>query len=210
MTISALDLVDMGDLDEYPIGAEDRLESHHWIAWEHRRWLNSSMRLKALPECRAIYFDLICVAQDQTPLGTLPTDTEELAKLVMVPLEQFQRLCAMEFGPLHNWAKTRCGDEIRLYHPTVLKIALDALSRKADNRARNEAANRQKRLSRLRSHVMGYHKDLAENDAAIVWIDDWLMERCSGYRTSQWIERAIQAWADRTLAARFDRKRPPD
>ena len=52
-------IVDMEDLPEYPLNGSVRLDSHWFITWERRRWLNSDMRLKATPECRALYFDLI-------------------------------------------------------------------------------------------------------------------------------------------------------
>lgn len=208
MSVTALDLVPIDELEEYPLGPEDRVDSHSWIAWPHRRWLHSPVRLKGLPECRALHFDLICLSQDETPLGTLPTDTEILAKNLNVSEPDFKRLCALDYGPLHGWKPVRCDDEVRLFHPLVLEIALDALSRKEDNRARNEAANRKKRLQRLRAVMMGYHKELGQNDAAVEWIDEWLGERCTGNRTASWVERAIEAWTARTLGHRLHGKPP--
>ena len=53
-----LALVDMSEIEEYPLTRDDRLNSHFFMVWERRRWLNSDMRLKGRAECRALYFDL--------------------------------------------------------------------------------------------------------------------------------------------------------
>ncbi|MDJ0631086.1 MAG: hypothetical protein QNJ44_22705 [Rhodobacter sp.] len=183
------------DLPDYPFTAADRLDSHWFVPWERRRWLNSDMRLKGTPECRALYFDLINIAYDQSPIGTLPTDNAVLAKLLFVPESHFAQLCGMAYGPLHKWRRCRCEGEVRLMHDFVLHTLLDAVSRREDNRARMEAANRQKRLQRLRSTVAGLHTDLARNDAAMRWIDDYLTAEGCEYRSTTWVERAIGAWS---------------
>ncbi|MFP4045429.1 MAG: hypothetical protein ACLFTP_12850 [Rhodosalinus sp.] len=66
--------VDAADLPEYPLDGSERLESHWFMTWERRRWLNSDMRLRGTPECRAHYFDLICLSFDHSPIGTLPDE----------------------------------------------------------------------------------------------------------------------------------------
>ena len=198
-TSAALRAVETDDLEEYPLSGQERLDSHYFIAWHHRRWLNSEMRLKATEECRALYFDLICIAQEQNPIGTLPADTEQLAKLLGVDQGRLQQLCEGSFGPLHKWRPCLCEGVVRLYHPMVLEVVTDAIARKHDNRARNEAGNAMKRRQRLRSAIAGYHVDLAANDAAILWMDEWLMEQGCGYRGASWIERAIGAWSDHQL-----------
>ncbi|MEP3778949.1 MAG: hypothetical protein ABJM82_18185 [Shimia thalassica] len=199
---SQLQVVDSDDLPGYPFTSDDQLGAHFFIAWHHREWLNSAMRLKGTPESRAIYFDLICVAQDQKPVGTLPDDDEQLAKLAGVPESHFRALRALEYGPLHKWQRCLCGGEIRLFHPRVLEMVSDAVSRKETNRARVEAANNEKRLQRLRKVLTGYSADLAKNDAAILFMDEWLVERTS-YRTASWVERAITAWSNHM----FDKNR---
>lgn len=78
----------------------------------------------------------------------------------------------------------------------VLKTLREAVARREDNRAKNEAANTAKRLQRLRITIAGYHKDMAANDAAVRWIDEWLQTQGCEYRTSSWLERAISAWVD--------------
>lgn len=184
------------DLPEYPLGTEDRLDSHYFMAWERRRWLNSDMRLKGTPECRALYFDLINISYDQTPVGTVPQDLEILAKLLLMDPGHFRALCKLDYGPLHKWTPCICeGGEVRLMHPMVLRTLTEALSRKEDNRAKHEAANAAKRLQRLRSTVAGYHAELAKNDAAIRWMDEWLVQEGCEYRNTTWVERAMQSWS---------------
>lgn len=190
--------VDVDALENYPLSADDRLDSHYFLPWERRRWLNSDMRLRGTPECRALYFDLICISFDQSPVGTLPDDAVSLSRLLMIDREHFLALSRLEFGPLHNWRRCRCGGEIRLMHPTVLKTLNEAIARKLDNQARNEAANEAKRLMRLRVQIAGYHVELAKNDAAIRWMDAWLKENTSR-REPKWLEQAIGAWSDHAL-----------
>ncbi len=184
------------DLPEYPFDAQDRLDSHWFMTWERRRWLNSDMRLRATPECRALYFDLINIAYDQSPIGTLPRDLDVLAKMIFVPESHFAALCSLPYGPLHNWMPCLCGTEVRLMHHFVLQSLQDAVSRRADNRARVEAANTQKRLQRLRGTVAGYDAQLAKNDAAVRYMDAWLADEGCEYRSAHWVERAMQAWSN--------------
>lgn len=197
MTYSpALRPVDIDDLPEYPLDGAERLDSHYFIAWERRRWLNSNMRLKASPECRAYHFDLINICYDQQPIGTLPDDTHVLARLLMVDRSHFEALCKLEYGPLHNWFRCRCDGEVRLMHKFVYQIAAQAISRREDNRARTEQANYAKRLQRLRSTIAGLQVDMAKNDAAVRWVDEWLEKDGCKYRTATSVERGMQAFAD--------------
>lgn len=196
------------DLPDYPFGAQDRLDSHYFVPWERRRWLNSDMRLRGTPECRALYFDLLNIAYDQSPIGTLPRDLDVLAKMLFVPEHHFTALCALPYGPLHNWRPCRCGSDIRLMHDFVVQTLLEAVSRREDNRARMEAANTQKRLQRLRSTVAGYQAELAKNDAAIKWMDAWLGEQGCEYRSASWVERAMQAWSNHMFDLTSRRARP--
>ena len=189
--------VSVDDLPDYPLTSDDRLDSHYFMVWERRRWLNSDMRLKGTPECRALYFDLTNIAYDHSPVGTLPDDMDALAKMIFVDASHFKALCALEYGPLHKWTRCLCeGGEMRLMHPMVLKSLTEAVARKEDNRARNEAANTAKRLQRLRITVAGYQADLAKNDAAVRWMDEWLAKEGCTYRGGEWIERAMSAWSN--------------
>ncbi|MDN5567696.1 MAG: hypothetical protein L0G27_02910 [Paracoccus sp. (in: a-proteobacteria)] len=205
--MAQIQLAALDDLDDYPLTADDRLDSHYFMAWERRRWLNCDMRLKGTHECRSMYFDLINIAYDQSPIGTLPTDTSVLAKMLFVDRDHFDQLCRLEFGPLHKWRRVRCENEIRLMHPMILKSLTEAIARKEDHRARSEAASVSKRLLRLRTAVAGYQKELAENDAAIRWIDDWLVKEGCEYRSPSWIERGISRWSDHMLDMTMSRNR---
>ena len=194
-------------LPRYPYGIEDRLDSHHFVPWERRRWLNSDMRLRGDAECRAHYLDLIWISYDQSPIGTLPDDVVLLAKMLMVERERFETLCRLPYGPLHNWTRCECdGGEVRLFHPMVLRTLTEAMARREDNRVKNEAANAAKRIQRLRISLAGYDAKLAENDAAVRWIDEWLLNQSVNYRASSWIEKGIRAWADHRLGLGFRRK----
>lgn len=136
------------------------------------------------------------VIDGQSPLGTLPRDMAVLARMLMVDREHFEALCALSYGPLHKWRPCRRGDEVRLYHPFILATLTEAISRKEDNRARMEAANTHKRLQRLRATLAGYQADLAKNDAAVRWIDEWLIAEGCEYRSANWIERGMRAWSN--------------
>lgn len=207
--MKALQPIATDELLEYPFTVEDRLDSHYFMPWERRRWLNSDMRLHGAPECRAYYFDLINISYDMAPIGTLPTDLDLLAKMLMVDTVHFRHLCGLKYGPLYKWHRVMCGSEVRLMHPMVLRSLHEAVARREDNRAKNEAANAAKRLQRLRVTVQGYHKDLAANDAAIRWMDEWLIAEGCPYRTSSWIERAIQRWSDHVFTLGTRRTQTP-
>ncbi len=139
MTIVTLGRADIQEAAPRDLGAGcgERSESGLFFQWEHRRWLNSDMRLRGTPECRALYFDLICISFDHSPIGTLPDDIDELARLLMVDAEHFKMLCRMEFGPLHKWRTFDCDGEVRLCHDVVTATIQEAVGRKEDSRARS-------------------------------------------------------------------------
>lgn len=183
------------EFPDYPLSTDERIDHHYFMTWERRRWLNSDMRMKANAECRALYFDLICISYDHSPIGTLPLDLDVLAKLTMTEPGHFRSLCELTYGPLHKWHRYRCDNgEIRFGHAYVVRTLQDAISRKEDNRAKTEAANVSKRLQRLRQTVAGLHLELSKNDAAIRWMDEWLQQEGCGYRSTTWVERGMTAW----------------
>lgn len=156
---------------------------------------NSGMRLRGTAECRALYLDLIWISYDQSPVGTLPDDTAMLAKLLMVDHDHFCGLTRLDFGPLHNWRRCRTQDgEVRRYHPMVLRTLTEAIARREDHRAKSEAASMQKRLQRLRIMLANYDAKLAENDAAVSWIDEWFQRQGVQKRTASQVEKALGAW----------------
>ncbi|UWQ19520.1 hypothetical protein K3551_09340 [Jannaschia sp. M317] len=164
------------------------------MPWERRRWLNSDMGLRGDWVCKAMYFDLINHAYDQSPIGTLPQDMATLARLLRADRTQFEDLVKLPLGPLHRWHPCRCDGEVRLMHDTVLRSLTEGFARREDNRARTDAANSAKRIQRLRISLAGLDKALAENDHAVRWIDEWLIEEGCVKRVASWIEKGVRAW----------------
>jgi hypothetical protein len=119
-------LFDAGTLPEYPIPVDERLESHYFVSFWFNRWLNSDFRLRASAEVRAFGLDLFFIAQNQSPVGTLPTDEVVIARLLMIDLAHWKDLCKREITPLYNWTPCRCGNKVRLMHPVVTEQAHDA------------------------------------------------------------------------------------
>lgn len=202
MTSTYIRPVESGDYPEYPLGCSDNLAGHTFLAWDIDDWLYSEMRLKGSEECRALYFDLIVFSQKQKPVGTLPNDMESLAKILGIDESRFRRLSEMQFGPLYKWKPCVCDGEVRLMHARVLQMVLEATARKHSNRARNDAANASKRKERLRIAISQFHAELAKNDAAILWMDDYLVEQGVGYRTAKIIEGAMRAWSSHVMDLR--------
>lgn len=193
--------VEIDSLPDYPLDGNERLESHWFIAWERRRWLNSDMRLRGTPECRAHYFDLICISFDHSPVGTLPHDVDLLARMLMVPGDHFRAICGLPYGPLHNWEPCRCGDEVRLMHTVIVETLTEAISRKEDNRAKTEAANKSKALQRVRGRLAAIDMQLAANDDAVRWVDNWFDRQGVKRRDDAQYRAAMAAWVDHVRRA---------
>lgn len=138
------------DLPEYPISAEDRLDSHFFIQWNLKRWRKSNFRRLAEPEVGWFGFLLICEAHDESPVGTLPTDERLLADTVGVTLDRWRQLCEREINPLHNWHLVRCDNgEVRYAHPIVQEVALEALKSRKKNQVEADQRRLAKRLKDL-------------------------------------------------------------
>lgn len=190
------------DLPVYPFGPETRLDSHWFMTWNRQRWLNSNMALCGTWESKAMYFELINIAFDQSPIGTLHSDHRLLAKLIRVDVDHFRALCSMDFGPLHNWRRCRSGDHIRLYHPVIVETLRTSLALREDNRAKTDAASRAKRLQRLRMWVGSFDTKLMENDTAIAWMDRFLVEAGVQKRTEDRLRGALTAWVEHIQSGR--------
>lgn len=144
------ELVEINDLPVYPISVEDRLDSHYFIAWNLKRWRKSVFRMKAEPEVGWFGFLLFCEAHDETPVGTLPTDEQLLAKTLGITVDHWRTLLTRDTTPLHNWSEVRCDNgEIRLAHPVVTKVTKEALKSMRANKASTEARKRAKRIKDL-------------------------------------------------------------
>lgn len=102
--LHAVPPVNVLDLPDYPIGPDQRLDSHGYVQWEHRRWLASDMRWNGSHECKSMWFELVNLAHGETPVGTLPDDPKRLARMIQPAVERdrFEELCKLEYGPLRG------------------------------------------------------------------------------------------------------------
>lgn len=169
-------IVETGELDAYPISANDRLDSHFFLQWNLKRWRGSEFRKKADPEVGWYGFQLFCIAQDGTPIGTLPCDDQQLAFDLNLPLERWHALLKRDVNPLHGWRRVKCDNgEIRLAHRVVTEVALEALGSKRRNAAAAEQRKLAKRLADLRDMVERIGaKQLLKNAGFIERFNEWL------------------------------------
>ena len=201
--------VDAGTLPEYPIDPDARLDSHGFITWEFRRWLASDLRWSGDHECKSMWFELVNLSHSETPVGTLPCDMRRLARMIQpaVDPDRFAQLVTLRYGPLHGWEKCRCGDEVRLMHPVVLRVVQSAFASRANHAARVEAASLKRRLERLTEDVMQLAPDLAADPRKIRWIaaviEERLSERGGQRRTAEDLHHAIQACIAARAQGRF-------
>lgn len=179
MSIASIRSVSGDSIPDYPISADDRLDSHFFLQWNLKRWRGSSFRKRAYsdPEVGFFGFELFCLSQDETPIGTLPRDDCELAFILHLPLERWQALTARPLSPLHGWYEARCDTgEIRWAHPVVRDVALEALESKRRNAARNADERMRRRLKSIVVHLMDIPMagKLASNDEMLNAISDWI------------------------------------
>lgn len=187
--------VSAGEVPVYPIDVGERLESHYFVEFHYQRWLTSDTRLLADLEVRAVFLDLIYLAQTQSPVGTLPTNPKLLAKLVGVSQEVFDSLCQREIGPLHNWALCLCNGVQRLHHPVVTEIALKAVKSKRRNAAKNADDRMRKRIKSIRDILrikIPGGKRVAGSDEMVNRISDWIEDAYPGGSATE--KRIIEAW----------------
>lgn len=150
----APELVDVVSLPEYPISANDRLDSHFFIAWNLKRWRKSEFRQLAEPEVGWFGFLLFCEAHDETPVGTLPTDERLLARSLGISIDHWRKLDSRDITPLHNWSKVQCDNgEIRYAHPVATEVTLEAMRTRRVNQANTEARKRAKRIKDLQEMI---------------------------------------------------------
>ena len=184
---------------EYPVPAHERLDSHSFLAWEFRRWLSSDMRWMGGHECKSMWFELVNLAHTETPVGTLPTDPERLARMIQPPVDvgHFKNLCRHDYGPLHGWEPCSVDGEVRLSHPVVTRIVQAALASRATHQARAEAASQTRRLKRLAEDVMPLHAGFAQSPDAVRFIDRVIQERVAQRggqrRTDEDLHMAVSA-----------------
>ena len=191
---SAPRLIEADELPVYPVDREERLEGHYFTKFWHDRWLNSQLHLTATLEVQACALNLFFLSQKQTPVGTLPDDDAILAKLLRIDLALWRDLRTRRITPLHGWHPCRCGDEIRLNHPVVTEVVLDAIARREARETSNSQKAVYQRLRRLREALggLGCGKEVLANDLLIERLDEWLLHHCHGRRTHSAYARALQ------------------
>lgn len=184
MKIPQLRPVSTDDLEQYPISRNDRLDAHSFLKWGHHRWLSSRTFKLASWEMQGMARALFDMAQGESPPGTLPDSDEELSVMLRVPLSRMRELRQVEFGPLRNWMRCLCGNEVRLMHPVVLEQVRDALERRDTRALSNDAKAEYQRLRRLREALekAGLSKDALADDVLIQRMDAWLSETRKGRR----------------------------
>lgn len=189
-------LVQSGDLELYPISANERLDSHFFVPWNLKRWRGSEFRRHgyADPEVGFYGMELFFLAQDETPLGTLPIEDEALAFLLRIPVERWRGLASREVSPLHGWHHVQCDNgQVRLAHPVVTEIALEALGSKKRNDAKNADERMRKRLGTIAAHlkkVPGMAR-YAESDERLNAVSDWIETNYPGGSATQ--KRVVEA-----------------
>lgn len=178
--LRTLQPVSIDDLPEYPISADDRLDSHFFIQWNLKRWRKSSFRNLAEPEIGWFGFLLFCESHDETPVGTLPTDERLLARALGITVERWQSLCRRDITPLHNWSKVMCDNgEVRLAHPVVTEVALEALKSSRKNKSDRDDRRRAKRIKDLAEMIEKRIQapQLLRNPGFVDQFNDWLETR---------------------------------
>jgi hypothetical protein len=180
-------LMEGGPLPVYPIGRETRMPTHFYMAWHHNRWLNSTLYLMGSPLARAFAFDLFNIAQNQSPLGTLPHDDALLARLLRISDGEWADLRRLAITPLHGWRLYDCDGVRRWGHPVVLEVLEDAVARRVRKSLSSEEAEHVKRIQRLRDRLgaIGLGEAVLKDTVLIERINDWLMEHWKGRRTIQ-------------------------
>jgi len=182
---STLQLVDADGIDIYPISSADRLDGHYFLPWHLKRWRGSDTRKKAYkdPEVGFYAMELFFKCQDETPIGTLPTDQSDLAFMLHMSTDKFQSLLKRDLSPLRNWYLTQCDNgEIRWAHPVVRDFVLNALSGSRANAAKNADDRMRKRLGTIVGHLKAQQNmaHLARSDDLVNDISDWIARHYPG------------------------------
>lgn len=195
VSVRAIQPVDFDSLPEYPISAEERLDSHFFIQWNLKRWRKSEFRQLAEPDVGWYGFLLICEAHDETPVGTLPTNERLLAKALSITVERWRQLCERDITPLHNWTMVRCDNgEVRYAHQVVTEVAIEALRSRRKSLSDAEERRRAKRLKDLREMIDVRIKagQLLRNPAFLDRFNDWLEDRYpDNQRREPFIRKAL-------------------
>jgi hypothetical protein len=192
------------DLPVYPIPRDTRLDGNAFVKWHVHRWLSSRTFKLASWEVQGMARALFDMAQTESPPGTLPDDTAELAYMLRCDQRRLGELRAMEFGPFRNWTRCLCDGEVRLMHPVVLEQVQDAIERRELARLSSDDRAVKMRMDRLRKGLAeeGLGPEVTRDDVLVGRIDQWLVETRKGRRTQAVYRSAIlhavqQGWMGR-------------
>lgn len=191
-----VDMARTEDLEDYPISASERLDSHYFLQWNLKRWRGSEFRKTVDPTAGWYGFQLFCIAQDGCPIGTLPDDDRQLAFDLNLPLEEWELLKRRPVSPLHKWERVRCDNgEVRLAHPVVTEVALEAVGGKKRNEQKNAEDRMRKRLKGIRdalaTKIPGGSR-IADNDELVNRLSDWIEDEYPGGSVT--VKRIQEAW----------------
>ncbi len=183
-------------LPEYPIPRDQRLPTHFFFPLQFNRWLNSSLHLKGSYEVQGMATALFCIAQNQTPVGSLPCDDMMLARLLRVEESKWRDMCRAAISPLHGWERCTSEGEVRWMHPVVIEVLDDVFTRREARTLSAQSRAREKRIERMVSTFRGMSMPEAflQDRAAIEAIEDYLEATCRGNRTPAVYGRAVK-WA---------------
>lgn len=166
-------------LFQYPIPVGVRLEGHGWFQFHHAWWRTSDFRKYADREVRAVWFDLLSASQDEDPVGTLPVAEADLAWIARVSLEDWKRLMARTYTPLHGWQRCVCSDgKFRLYHPKLLTVTEGAARSRTAAEERRASDRERKRLKELPERIIraGGTQKMTEDMGYVIRLDQYLLE----------------------------------
>lgn len=205
MSAPLLAAIDSAELFRYPIPVGVRLESHGWFQFKHAWWRSSDFRRDADPDVRAVWFDLLCGAQDEDPVGTLPVAPKDLAWIARVSLDEWMRYMGRSITPLYGWERCLCSDNsVRLYHSKLLLVTKDAARSHLDTEQRRADDRERKRMKDLPEKIRraGGHRGLFEDEGYKARLDQYLVDHVDpmGSRTVARVRAAMEALALADLA----------
>lgn len=186
--------IDPNDLPDYPDALRDpSLTSDYFTKFWHDRWLSSRAHLRASMAVQGAMLNLFFYARKQTPVGSLPADHGDLARLLRVSDSDWSRMMAEPITPLHHWTEYMADDEVVLGHPVVIEVALDALDRREARKASNgeRAVRERRRRLVLLMGDMDFSEAVRKDDRLVGWVDDWLQENHRGRRQRPQIDASL-------------------
>ncbi|MEP2782319.1 MAG: hypothetical protein ABJO67_03285 [Pseudoruegeria sp.] len=179
-----LKAVESPELPEYPISADERLDSHFFLMWNLKRWRGSEFRKTVDPESGWYGFQLFCIAQDGCPIGTLPDDDVQLAFDLNLTVEQWKVLRGRAVSPLQNWYPVQCDNgEVRLAHPVVTEVAVEAIDGKKRNSQKLSDDRMRKRFDTIKDNLKNNIPGavgIASSEDRVNNINNWITERYPG------------------------------